>query len=60
MYATKRIPVTAETWKELNRLKEAGQTYDALLRKLVEMEKKARLLEHMGRIEKESKFVPLD
>jgi len=32
MGASKRIPVTKERWKELNDLKEAGQTYDALLK----------------------------
>lgn len=33
--ATKRIPVTPETWKGLARLKEAGQSYDALLRDMI-------------------------
>ena len=33
--ATKRIPVTPETWKGLARLKEAGQSYDQLLREMI-------------------------
>ena len=33
--ATKRIPVTPETWKGLARLKEAGQSYDELLRDMI-------------------------
>jgi hypothetical protein len=33
--ATKRIPVTPETWKEMGRMKEAGQSYDALLREMM-------------------------
>lgn len=34
--ANKRIPVTEERWKELNELKDAGQTYDELLEELVQ------------------------
>ncbi|MGM5485230.1 MAG: hypothetical protein ACQEP1_05155 [Nanobdellota archaeon] len=30
-HMTKRIPVSENTWKELGRIKEAGQTYDELL-----------------------------
>ena len=33
--ATKRIPVTPDTWKGLARLKEAGQSYDELLRDMI-------------------------
>lgn len=36
MPATKRIPVTEERWKELHKLKEAGQTYDDLLEELIQ------------------------
>lgn len=35
MPATKRIPVSPETWKELGRMKDAGQSYDALLRRMI-------------------------
>lgn len=34
MSATKRIPVSEETWKELGREKEPGQTWDELLEEL--------------------------
>ena len=34
MSATKRIPVTEETWKELGKEKEPGQTWDELLEQL--------------------------
>ena len=34
-HATKRIPVSPETWKEMGRMKEAGQSYDALLRDMM-------------------------
>lgn len=46
--ADKRIPLTEERWKELNELKQAGQTYDDLLEELIqehnrrELAKKAR------------------
>lgn len=35
MHATKRIPVTPETWQMLGRMKNAGQSYDELLRDMV-------------------------
>jgi hypothetical protein len=34
MPATKRIPVSEETWKELGKKKEPGQTWDDLLEQL--------------------------
>jgi predicted CopG family antitoxin len=34
MSATKRIPVSEETWKELGKKKETGQTWDDLLEQL--------------------------
>lgn len=34
MSATKRIPVSEETWKELGKEKEPGQTWDELLEQL--------------------------
>lgn len=40
--ADKRIPVTEETWRELNDLKDAGQTYDELFKELIE-ERRAEL-----------------
>jgi predicted CopG family antitoxin len=43
--ATKRIPVTEERWKELNELKEAGETYDDLLGELIQEHQRRRLAE---------------
>ena len=34
MSATKRIPVSEKTWKELGKKKEPGQTWDELLEQL--------------------------
>lgn len=59
MVATKRIPVSPEIWEELSRLKEPGQTFGELLRKMIEREKKARLLKDMKRIEKTAEFVEI-
>lgn len=41
--ANKRIPVTEERWKELNELKDAGQTYDELLEELVQERNRRQL-----------------
>jgi predicted CopG family antitoxin len=41
--ANKRIPVTEERWKELNELKEAGETYDDLLGELLQEHQRRQL-----------------
>lgn len=41
--ANKRIPVTEERWKELNELKEAGETYDDLLAELIQEHQRRQL-----------------
>lgn len=33
--STKRIPVGKKVWKELGKMKEAGETYNELLRKVI-------------------------
>lgn len=43
--ADKRIPVTEERWKELNELKEAGETYDELLAELIREHQRRQLAE---------------
>jgi len=40
---TKRIPVSEDRWKELGRIKEAGQTYDALIGELVQAHNRREL-----------------
>ncbi|MFB6191288.1 MAG: hypothetical protein ABEJ64_02575 [Candidatus Nanohaloarchaea archaeon] len=45
MSATKRIPVSEETWKELGREKDPGQTWDELLRSLREQAMRNQLVE---------------
>jgi hypothetical protein len=35
MTATKRIPVSPDTWRHLGQMKGAGQSYDALLQEMI-------------------------
>lgn len=59
--ADKRIPVTEERWKELNNLKEPGQSYDELLELLVEQHKKAKLQNHIEELrEEQEEFTPIE
>jgi len=57
MTATKRIPVSETVWSEISGMKEPGQTFDVLLSKMIEHEKKRRFIEDMDRIEAEGDFV---
>lgn len=61
MAATKRIPVSEETWKKLGEDKEPGQTWDELLEDMrIEIEK-ARLAKNSREMKKgEAESVPLD
>lgn len=60
--ADKRIPVTEERWRELNDLKEAGQTYDDLLEELVQSYNRERLAERAREVREadEEDLTPLD
>ncbi|MCJ7479227.1 MAG: hypothetical protein MUP63_03575 [Candidatus Nanohaloarchaeota archaeon QJJ-7] len=59
--ATKRIPVSEETWKELGKEKEPGQTWDELLKDLNIEAEKAKLVETAHKMEDgEIEGVPLD
>lgn len=60
MPATKRVPVSEEVWSDLSTLKGPGQTYDDLLARMIEQEKKRRFIEDMDRIEEDGDFVELD
>jgi len=42
----KRIPVSATRWKQLGKLKQAGQTYDALLGDMVRAYNRQELAAH--------------
>ena len=49
---TKRIPVSEEMWKSLGKMKEAGQTYDELLKELVQAYNRRELSSKMNEAEK--------
>lgn len=48
----KRIPVSEEMWKSLGKMKEAGQTYDELLKELVQAYNRRELSSKMNEAEK--------
>lgn len=62
MPADKRIPVTAETRKELHELKEPGQTYDELLSELAQQRRRQDLEQRFQDLEAadSDELTPLD
>ena len=62
MSANKRIPVTEERWKELNEMKQAGQTYDDLLEDVLRNERRRQLVEKARAIREADaeELTPLD
>lgn len=60
--ASKRIPVTEKRWKELNELKEAGQTYDELLEELIQQHNRRELAQRavIAREADTEELTPLD
>jgi len=60
--ASKRIPVTEERWKELNDLKEAGQTYDQLLEELIHEHNRRQLASQVREVREadSEELTPLD
>lgn len=57
----KRIPVSEERWKELGKLKEAGQTYDNLMKELIQAHNRLELAKRMDAAEKgEGEWFPLE
>lgn len=58
---TKRIPVSEDLWKQLGKLKEAGQTYDDLVRELIQAHNRLELAKRMDAAEKgEGKWFSLE
>jgi predicted CopG family antitoxin len=48
---TKRIPVSVEIWKRLGKEKEAGETYDDLISKLLQAHNRLKLMKKMKKVE---------
>ena len=59
MDETRNITVSEKVWAELSELKRPKQSFDELLSKMAEYEKKIRLVNDMKRIEKRSDFVEM-
>ena len=57
--ATKRIPVCPSTWEIVHQLRKPGQTFDDVIRELVESAAEKRLVEETRRIVRRGRFVPL-
>ncbi|WP_067052308.1 hypothetical protein [Methanofollis ethanolicus] len=56
----KRIPVKEYTWKSLHDLKEAGQSYDDLLSRMIRRERDYRDWQMIVDIDREGEFVAFD
>jgi hypothetical protein len=57
--ATKRIPVCPRTWEIVHQLRKPGQTFDDVIRELVDGAAEKRLVEETRRIVRRGRFVPL-
>ncbi|MFZ2183602.1 MAG: hypothetical protein WAZ20_01085 [Methanothrix sp.] len=60
MAATNRIPVSREIWESLSSLKTPGETFDELLKRMIDAEKERRFFDDMQKIEKRGEFVELE
>ncbi len=60
MTALKHLPVSEQTWKILGKMKEAGETYDLLIQKLIQEARRLELAEKFNRAERgEGEWVKL-
>lgn len=60
MNTDKRIAVTEETWKRLEGLKSAGQTYVDVIDALIEEHEKSECFVRINESRENSEFVSLD
>lgn len=56
----KRVPVKETTWKNLHQLKEAGQSYDELLARMIKREHDWRDWKMIAEIERTGEYVAFD
>jgi predicted CopG family antitoxin len=56
----KRIPVKEPTWRRLHDLKEAGQSYDDLLARMIQRERDYRDWKTIAEIDRTGEFVAFD
>lgn len=62
MAKTKRVPIKEPTWKKLGKMKEAGQTYDDLIKELIQEANRAKLAKKVkeSKEKDEDELIPLD
>lgn len=48
---SKRIPVSEDVWKKLGSMKRAGETYNSLLKKMIQEHNRIKLMEKMEEVE---------
>lgn len=60
--AKKRIPVSENVWKKLGSMKEAGETYNDLLKDMIREHNRIQLMKKMEDVEEKNKeeLVSLD
>ncbi|HVP95429.1 MAG TPA: hypothetical protein VMS89_09710 [Methanoregulaceae archaeon] len=58
--ATKRIPVSPSTWSALHDERQAGESYDAMLQRLMTEAGRFRLIQDTDKIENSGDFIDLD
>jgi len=58
--ATKRIPVSPMTWSALHDERQAGESYDAMLQRLMAEAGRYRLIRDTDEIESSGDFISLD
>lgn len=56
----KRIPVKEPTWRDLHDLKEAGESYDELITRMIRRERDYRDWKMVAEIEETGEFVAFD
>jgi len=62
MPANKRIPVSEDLWEKLGQMKKAGQTYDELLREIIQKANRQDLADRMDEVRDmdEDDLIPLE
>jgi|LGVF01.1.fsa_nt_gb hypothetical protein len=62
MTMTKRIPVSKHIWEQIGEIKQAGETYDSLLKKMLLAYNRMKLMRKMEEVEhkNEEDLVALD
>ena len=51
MSLTKRIPVSESIWRQLHNAKDAGRTYDDLLKEMLQIYNRKKLMDKMEKVE---------